>query len=61
MAWTALDAKEKALSGVYYEGRKQIKSSVDSYDEAKQEDLWAWTLKNLAADETERHQFELVS
>jgi NAD(P)-dependent dehydrogenase (short-subunit alcohol dehydrogenase family) len=61
LAYTALDEKERATNGVYYEGRKQIKSSVDSYDEAKQEDLWAWTVKTLAADDQERHQFEVVA
>ncbi|KIW70600.1 hypothetical protein PV04_02856 [Phialophora macrospora] len=59
LAYTALEEKE--TNGVYYEGRKQIKSSVASYDEAKQEDLWAWTVKTLAADEQERHRFEIVA
>lgn len=45
-------------SGVYYEGRKQIKSSVVSYDKAKQEDLWSWTVKNLSLNEEERGTFE---
>ncbi|KAJ9616883.1 hypothetical protein H2200_000603 [Cladophialophora chaetospira] len=61
LVWTALDAKEKAANGIYYEGRKHIKSSVNSYNEADQEELWAWTVKTLAATETERHQFEVVN
>ena len=60
LAWIALDTKEKSTSGVYYEGKKQIKSSVDSYDESKQEDLWAWTVKTLAANDQEKHHFEMV-
>lgn len=35
-------------SGLYYEGCKEIKSSEDSYDRTKQEDLWGWTVKNIA-------------
>ena len=57
LAWVAMDEK---TSGVYYEGKKQIKSSVDSYNEAWQEDLWSWTVNAVAADEEERRQFDLV-
>ncbi|EXJ68524.1 uncharacterized protein A1O5_08317 [Cladophialophora psammophila CBS 110553] len=60
LAWVALDDAVKGTSGVYFEGKKQIKSSVDSYDEAKQEELWSWTLKTLAVDEQERRRFEVV-
>ncbi|KIY02042.1 uncharacterized protein Z520_02180 [Fonsecaea multimorphosa CBS 102226] len=60
LAWLALDAEVRMQSGVYFEGRRQIKSSVDSYDETKQEELWAWTVKTLARDEQERRRFELV-
>jgi NAD(P)-dependent dehydrogenase (short-subunit alcohol dehydrogenase family) len=49
----------KGVSGVYYEGDKEIKSSEDSYDKAKQEDLWEWTIKNTAADEEEIIRFEI--
>lgn len=47
-------------NGKYYEGLKAIKSSDMSYDTKKQEDLWAWTLKTVAKDEAERHEFEKV-
>jgi hypothetical protein len=60
LAWIALNPEKEGASGVYYEARKQIKSSVDSYDEAKQEDLWAWTIKTVAIDDRERRLFELV-
>ncbi|KAG9228101.1 dehydrogenase/reductase [Amylocarpus encephaloides] len=32
-------------SGRYYEGKMEIPSSVDSYDEKKQEEVWEWTMK----------------
>ena len=35
------------VSGKYFEGRKAIPSSVVSYEEEKQEDLWNWTLEYL--------------
>ncbi|RYP54611.1 hypothetical protein DL768_000671 [Monosporascus sp. mg162] len=35
-----------------------IKSSADSYDEAKQEDLWRWTTEFLVQDEEELRRFE---
>lgn len=45
-------------SGLYYEGPKPINSSVDSRVEAKQEDLWRWTVDFLARDEEEKRAFE---
>lgn len=50
LAWIALDPEERKASGVYYEMRKHIKSSVDSYDEAKQDDLWNWTMETIAGE-----------
>ncbi|CAK7206172.1 hypothetical protein SEUCBS139899_008957 [Sporothrix eucalyptigena] len=41
------DGLVQGVSGKYYEIRRPIKSSVDSYDEAKQEDLWDWTIRYL--------------
>jgi len=40
---------------------KQIKSSHESYDEKKQEDLWEWTVKNTAMDEEEVRNFNAVA
>jgi NAD(P)-dependent dehydrogenase (short-subunit alcohol dehydrogenase family) len=48
----------RGVSGRYFEGRREIKSSVMSYDETKQEDLWAWTLKYLAEGEEEKGRWE---
>ncbi|KAI0455784.1 dehydrogenase/reductase [Xylaria acuta] len=46
------------ISGKYFEGRKEIQSSTDSYDEKKSEDLWQWTVKYCAQDEAEAARFE---
>lgn len=55
LAWLAVgDDIEK---GKYYEGRKVIKSSDDSYDERKQEDLWEWTVKNVTKNQEEEVEF----
>ncbi|KAH7166512.1 hypothetical protein EDB81DRAFT_285423 [Dactylonectria macrodidyma] len=45
-------------SGKYYEGVKEIKSSVDSYVIEKQEDLWRWTVGYVAGSDAERAQFD---
>ncbi|KAI1176482.1 dehydrogenase/reductase [Nemania sp. FL0916] len=42
----------------YFEGGREIRSSVDSYDEEKSEDLWEWTVKYCARDEEEEKRFE---
>ena len=47
-------------TGVYFEGLTQRKSSVDSYDVAKQDDLWEWTAKAVARDAGERRGFDEV-
>ena len=61
LAWLGLSDDVKGVSGVYYEGNKEIKSSKDSYDKAKQEDLWDWTIKNTAADKEEIKRFEIAN
>ena len=47
-------------TGVYFEGLKEIKTSVDSYKVEKQDDLWEWTVKTVAKDEGERRSFEQI-
>jgi NAD(P)-dependent dehydrogenase (short-subunit alcohol dehydrogenase family) len=59
LARLAVGDDVKNVSGVYYEGFKQIKSSKESYDEAKQEDLWGWTVKNTAANKEETEKFDI--
>ena len=49
------------VSGKYFEGMKEINSSKDSYDVAKQEDLWSWTARAVAKDEWEARRFAMLS
>ncbi|KAF4613381.1 hypothetical protein G7Y89_g15506 [Cudoniella acicularis] len=57
----AISPDVEGESGTYFEGNKKIPSSVDSYDEEKQEDFWGWTLKHVATNEEELRTFELVN
>ncbi|KAJ5634719.1 hypothetical protein N7528_002561 [Penicillium herquei] len=58
LARLAVSPDVEGISGVYFEGKKEIKSSQDSYDEDKQEDLWKWTIETVAHDE-EKLSFSL--
>jgi NAD(P)-dependent dehydrogenase (short-subunit alcohol dehydrogenase family) len=58
LARLVLESDQEIGSGVYYEGPKRIKSSEASYDEVKQEDLWHWTVKSLANNESEVADFD---
>jgi NAD(P)-dependent dehydrogenase (short-subunit alcohol dehydrogenase family) len=60
LARLAVGTDVKGVTGLYFEGRKEIPSSVDSHVKEKQEELWEWTLKTIANDEGEREKFELV-
>lgn len=60
LAWVAIGDEVKNETGAYFEGRLKIKSSVDSYDEKKQEDLWDWTVKNVSTSEEERKTFDIA-
>lgn len=59
LARLAVGSDVEGVSGQYFEGKKEIKSSKDSYDEAKQEDLWNWTVNNVARTEEEKTEFAL--
>ncbi|SPO05585.1 related to dehydrogenase/reductase [Cephalotrichum gorgonifer] len=59
LARLAIGSDLEGTSGVYFEGRKAIKSSKESYDEKKQEELWQWTVDNLAKTGEERRTFSL--
>lgn len=61
LARLAVGHDVQGRSGMYYEGFKQIDSSRDSYDQAKQDDLWHWTVGFVAQDENERMTFDLAS
>lgn len=57
LASLAVGADVEGVSGKYFEGRQEIKSSKDSYDEKMQDDLWDWTVKYITkgnADEAAR-------
>jgi NAD(P)-dependent dehydrogenase (short-subunit alcohol dehydrogenase family) len=58
LARLAIGTTVEGKSGVYYQGLKEIKSSEDSYDQKKQEDLWQWTLNAVAQDEDEMKFFD---
>ncbi|KZL85783.1 dehydrogenase reductase protein [Colletotrichum incanum] len=38
----------EGVTGKYFEGLKEIKSSDDSYVQSKQEDLWKWSINYVA-------------
>ncbi|KAI1803995.1 putative short-chain dehydrogenase [Daldinia bambusicola] len=54
----AVGADVEGDSGKYFEATKPINSSKESYEEAKQDDVWQWTVNYLAKDEQERERFE---
>ncbi|KAH9203690.1 hypothetical protein DL95DRAFT_399106, partial [Leptodontidium sp. 2 PMI_412] len=58
VAITIVKEGGEGKNGVYFEGAKQIKSSVVSYETVKQEDLWGWTVRHLSVNEDERRRFE---
>jgi hypothetical protein len=59
MAFVALGEEVKGTNGVYFEGRGEKRSSVESYQEEKQEELWEWTIKTVPRDEAERKRFDI--
>ncbi|XDG07768.1 hypothetical protein ABKA04_007383 [Annulohypoxylon sp. FPYF3050] len=58
LARLAIGADVEGVSGKYFEGVEEIRSSKDSYDQAKQDDLWKWTVDFLANGDEERERFE---
>jgi hypothetical protein len=50
LARLAIGKDVESVSVVHSEGRRQIKSSVDSYDETKREALWEWAVKTVPAN-----------
>jgi NAD(P)-dependent dehydrogenase (short-subunit alcohol dehydrogenase family) len=60
MAWLAVSPEAEGLSGVYCQRREAIKSSVDSYDKKKQEELWEWTVKTCASSKEEGDRFDIA-
>lgn len=60
LARLATAADVEGVSGVYFEGPKEIKSGELSYDTKKQEDLYEWTIDALAKSKEERAIFAKV-
>lgn len=58
LARLAVGQDMEGVSGKYFEGREEIKSSVESYVKEKQEDLWVWTARFVAMGEEEIRSFE---
>jgi hypothetical protein len=61
LARLAIGKDVEGISGKYFEGMREIKSSVESYVKEKQGDLWVWTAKFVAMDEGEVRAFETLS
>ena len=59
IGWLAIGDVPADASGKYFEGKRIIASSKDSYDVEKQEELWRWTVDNVAASPEERKTFEI--
>lgn len=57
LAKLATGSEFEGVSGKYFEGNKEIKSSVDSYKVESQEDLWTWTVENVSNGEEEKAKF----
>lgn len=60
LAHAATSPDLEGTSGVYFEGRKPINSSKETYDEKKQEELWRWTVQTLAENDEEKRTFDLA-
>ena len=60
LARLAVGDDVQGVTGKYFEGSKEIKSSVVSYEEEKQEELWNGTLQMIADGEEERMRFARV-
>jgi len=58
LAWVAVSDDVARTSGVYFEGRKEINSSIASHDEKNQEDLWEWTVNHVSLNEEEASKFK---
>lgn len=58
LVWVATADEMTSVTGKYFEGRKEIKSSQLSYNTANHDDLWQWTVKHCAQDDAEAARFE---
>jgi hypothetical protein len=44
LAWLATSPDTAGITGRYFDGRRAIRSSLESYDDARAEDLWQESL-----------------
>lgn len=59
LARLAVSPDVEGVTGRYFEGLREVRSSSDSYVESKQEDLWEWTVNYVAgADAREVERFQ---
>ncbi|KAL4780670.1 hypothetical protein BJX76DRAFT_337444 [Aspergillus varians] len=61
LAWVTSSREVVGISGKYYELKSEVKSSEASYEEAKQAELWEWTVNHLALSPEEAAQFSLTN
>lgn len=54
LAWVATRADLAGRTGIYFEGKTEIRSSKTSYDEARQRDIWEWTIGNIGLNQEQR-------
>ena len=59
LLWPWMREKRARAACTMRDGGRSSPASIAN-DEAKQEDLWAWTVRTLAATEQEKRQFEIV-
>ncbi|KAF2791366.1 NAD(P)-binding protein [Melanomma pulvis-pyrius CBS 109.77] len=57
LARLAVGEDVKGVSGKYFEGVQEIKSSVQSYQVDLQEELWEWTVEFVGSGKEERERF----
>ena len=50
LAWVALGPETAGINGNYFDGRKDVETSADSYEIEKQEDLWEWSVKTTIGE-----------
>ncbi|KAH7382923.1 hypothetical protein BKA64DRAFT_172824 [Cadophora sp. MPI-SDFR-AT-0126] len=58
LAKLATDSEFEGVSGKYFEGTREIESSVDSYKVELQEDLWRWTVDHVSEGAEEKRKFD---
>ena len=59
LARLAVSSDMTGVTSKVYDEIAPVSSSEESYDKAKQIDLWQWTVDHLARDDSEKQAFEL--